>query len=754
MSHAHWQKAKAIFNSALELRADARAEYLDAACGGNGSLRRQVEELLASYHTDFLEPTAAALNGDTDIDSRSDVLRPGQKIGRYEVVKLLGIGGMGEVYLARDESLDRPVSLKVFSADAMGRGDHLERFIREAQSASALNHPNICTIYEIDQKHDPPVIAMEYIEGETLADLIHSGKLPLARVVDLAVQVADGLSEAHQASIIHRDIKPANIIVNRRGQAKILDFGLAKKIIVGPEDKTQQQLSVSGMIMGTVSYMSPEQAKSEGLDARSDIFSFGVVLYEMIAGRRPFGGDSAAETMSLILTAEPAPLAPAAPAFLQSVIKKCLEKDPARRYQYMSDVIADMKDLDCKYSDEYPHHPIEEPTVRIMPEPTAQVSIITRWKKMVNLWAVGGLAAVIVAFGAGYLLFVRNSNPTNPAVASSHSPAYDLYVRGKVKVTSVNSDDNGAAIKLLEQAVAIDPNYAEAWAELAKAYVFRSFNFAPDTEKKKLNEDAEVAVEKALQLNPNLAEGHLSRGLVLWTHAKRFPHEQAIQSFKRAIALKPDLDEAHQWLSAVYVHIGLFDAAAEEINKTLEINPNNTTVRLRMVAVNYYQGKYEDAISVSKTTPPDEFPANLYRMTADSLVHLDRLKEADTVVKDYLRNYPEDEGGNVTSLKAILLVKEGKQNEAEAAIQRATEIGKGFGHFHHAAYNIASAYALMKKPDEALKWLQIAADDGFPCYPFFEIDHHLDNIRKDPDFIAFMSKLKEQWLKYRTEYGQ
>jgi tetratricopeptide (TPR) repeat protein len=141
-------------------------------------------------------------------------------------------------------------------------------------------------------------------------------------------------------------------------------------------------------------------------------------------------------------------------------------------------------------------------------------------------------------------------------------------------------------------------------------------------------------------------------------------------------------------------------------------------------------------------------------MTADSLVHLDRLKEADTVVKDYLKNYPEDEGGNVTSLKAILLVKEGKQNEAEAAIQRATEIGKGFGHFHHAAYNIASAYALMKKPDEALKWLQIAADDGFPCYPFFEIDHHLDNIRKDPDFIAFMSKLKEQWLKYRTEYGQ
>ena len=268
-----------------------------------------------------------------------------------------------------------------------------------------------------------------------------------------------------------------------------------------------------------------------------------------------------------------------------------------------------------------------------------------------------------------------------------------------------------------------------------------------------MNEDAEVAVEKALELNPNLPEGHLSRGLVLWTHAKRFPHEQAIQAFKRAAALNPDLDEAHQWLSAVYVHIGLFDEAAEEINKTLEINPNNATVRLRMIAVDTYQGKFEEAIEVVKTTPPDLYPANFSRITADSLVHLGRLKEAKTVIDEYSNSYPKDEGGNVTSVKAILLVKEGKQKEAEATIQRAIEIGKGFGHFHHTAYNIASAYALMKRPYEAVSWLQNAADDGFPCYPYFEIDHNLDNLRQDPSFITFMSKLKERWLKYKSEYS-
>jgi tetratricopeptide (TPR) repeat protein len=592
--------------------------------------------------------------------------------------------------------------------------------------------------------------------------------------MDISIQIAGALQAAHSAGIVHRDIKPENIIVRDDGYVKVLDFGLAKLLpqqpsSIGVEDETiRQNRTAEGLILGTVKYMSPEQAKGELVDARSDIFSFGVMLYEVIAGRTPFAGASMPETFANLINRDPEPIsrhANGVPDELDRIVSKMLRKAPSERYQTMKDLLADLKDLKAesdgnraRISSQHRHDDVTailETTSSDARRETIESAQVAqpparsgraRW-----IWPAA-ILVLAAAAGAIALIYLRSA-PTQDRVAG-RSPAYDLYIRGKVKVTNVNTEDNLAAIGLLEQAVAVDPNYAEAWAALAKAYVFRSFNFAPSTEQKKLNEDAEVAVEKALALNPNLPEGHLARGLVLWTHTKRFPHEQAIQAFKRAIELNPDLDEAHQWLSAVYIHIGLFEPSAQEINKTLGINPSNTTVRLRMLAVNYYQGKYEEAISLFKTTPPDEFPANLYRMTADSLVHLGRLKEAETVIDEYLKKYASDEGGNVTSVKAVILAKEGNQNEAEAVIQQSIDIGQGFGHFHHAAYNIASANAIMNKPDEAMKWLQYAADDGFPCYPYFAIDSHLDNLRKHPRFIAFMSKLKQQWLKYKAEYAQ
>jgi tetratricopeptide (TPR) repeat protein len=257
--------------------------------------------------------------------------------------------------------------------------------------------------------------------------------------------------------------------------------------------------------------------------------------------------------------------------------------------------------------------------------------------------------------------------------------------------------------------------------------------------------DAEVAVEKALALDPNLAEGHYARGFILWTHAKRFPHEQAVQSLKRALALNPNLDEAHHQLGVVYFHIGLLDKGWAEIEKALEINPSNTMARFRFGVINIYQAKYEEALAVFKSIPRDANPSLVDRNLATALVQLGRMDEASAVVEEYLKTSPTDEGGNVTSVKAMLLAKAGKAREAEETIQRAIEIGKGFGHFHHTAYNIASVYALLDKPGEAIKWLEAAADDGFPCYPFFEKDANLNSLRKDERFIAFMAKLKKQW---------
>jgi serine/threonine protein kinase len=684
-------------------------------------------------------------------------LRKSDQIGHYQIMEQIGEGGMGVVFLARDLRLHRNVAIKVLPETVSTDKSRLNRFEQEAVAASALNHPNILTIHEIGRSDNAKFIVSEYVNGFTLREKIPT--LTVSESIDLAIQVASALEAAHKHGIVHRDIKPENIMVREDGLVKVLDFGLAKLTekqisFLNNEAATLAMVKTEpGMIMGTASYMSPEQARGLEVDCRTDIWSLGAVLFEMIAGYPPFEGETSMDVVASILNKEPRQLTSASGTLrINDIIYHCLQKKPSDRYQSAGELTADLRFL------KRAHDAKADPDVRLLKNNTAVTEVLPtsstrRWlvsdpKRVI----VAGLAPVLAAAAIAIYVWAPGASHTS-ITNSQRSPAYDLYVRGKVKVTNVNRDDNDAAIKLLEQAVAIDPNYAEAWAELAKGYVFRSFNFARDPEQRKLNEDAEVAVEKALELNPNLPEGHLSRGLVLWTHTKRFPHEQAIQAFKRAIALNPDLDEAHQWLSVVYIHIGLFDEATEEINKTLEINPNNTAVRLRMIAVNTYQGKFEEAIGVVKTTPPDQYPANLNRIAADSLVQLGRLNEAETVIDEYLKAYPDDEGGNVTSVKAILLVKEGKQREAEATIQRAIEIGKGFGHFHHTAYNIASAYALMKKPDEAVNWLQNAADDGFPCYPYFEIDHNLDNLRQDARFITFMSKLKERWLKYKAEYG-
>ncbi|MFL6468378.1 MAG: TPR end-of-group domain-containing protein [Pyrinomonadaceae bacterium] len=357
---------------------------------------------------------------------------------------------------------------------------------------------------------------------------------------------------------------------------------------------------------------------------------------------------------------------------------------------------------------------------------------------------------VLAVLAIGLVVYFRNQSVNSSMAPIDPSKAHDYYLRGKIKIGSENPEDNETSIKYLEQAVAADPNYAEAYAALAQAYNIKAFLRVSGEENKRLNEEAEVAVEKALSLNPNLAYAHFARGLILWTPNKRFPHEQAIQSLKRAITLDPNLDDAHHRLAVIYFHIGLFDKSKEELDKTMAINPNNTLGRFRFGVLEGYRGRYEEALAAFKTIPRDASPSLIDRNVADVLFRLGRTEESAAVVEEYFRKYPTDEGGNVTSVNAMLLAKAGKESDAEAAIQHAIEIGRGFGHFHHTAYNIACAYALLNKTDEAVKWLTVAADEGFPCYPYFEIDHELDNIRQNVAFIALMNRLKAQWEKYNS----
>jgi serine/threonine-protein kinase len=374
MDANRWMKIKEVYDRALDLRGDEREGFLAEACGDDDDLYREVQSLLAAHEDagSFLKSPAvevAAHEIVSDEVTSPAVQLIGRELANYKIISLLGKGGMGEVYLTEDKRLRRKVALKLLPSEFTNDAERVRRFEREAKAASATNHPNIITIHEIGQVDGAHYIVTEFIDGQTLRQRMQTAKLSLNEVVDVAIQVAQALEAAHSAGIVHRDIKPENVMVRRDGLVKVLDFGLAKLTEgrVGERENGRAgepatsaptlplrhspnpSLSTDpGTVMGTASYMSPEQARGLRVDSRTDIFSLGVALYEMIAGSPPFDGVNALDVIGAILQKEPAPLsqtAHGASPELEMIVSKALRKDREERYQTAKDLLSDLKDF-------------------------------------------------------------------------------------------------------------------------------------------------------------------------------------------------------------------------------------------------------------------------------------------------------------------------------------------------------------------------------------------------------------------------
>jgi serine/threonine protein kinase/Tol biopolymer transport system component len=477
MERDRWEQIERLYNTALEREPDERAAYLDEACAGNDDLRREVAELLDAddpndsfIQAPAIEIAARALAAKplSEVQPGAQTAPPPRSLGTYQLLELLGRGGMGEVYLALDSRLGRKVAIKLLPAKFTADSSRVRRFAQEARAASALNHPNIITIYEIGETDATHYIVTEYVEGETLRQRMTAApeqRIKLSEAIDVAAQIATALTAAHGAGIAHRDIKPENVMVRRDGIVKVLDFGLAKLIEARIEDRGSRivepqliarptrfdprssildpQSTAPGLVMGTPRYMSPEQARGEKVDAKTDIFSLGVTLYEMITGRTPFVGSTSGEMIAALLRDEPPPLsryAPETPPELQRLVGKALCKDREERYQGINDLLLDLKKLKQDLEFE-----AREVTARTGQTGTARatsvaeylVSGVTRYKRGTLL----ALAVVaVIAFGLYRLIGVKQFSLGKPAPPLPAMKFDRLTNNGKAGTAAISPD--------------------------------------------------------------------------------------------------------------------------------------------------------------------------------------------------------------------------------------------------------------------------------------------------------------------------
>jgi serine/threonine-protein kinase len=586
----------------------------------------------------------------------------------YRIAGKIGAGGMGVVWRAVDTKLDRDVALKFLPHDAMADAIRRERFIREARAASALNHPNIVTIYEINSFEGADFIAMELVRGQSLLDLVRGHRrVAPAQAVAYGIQIAEGLAKAHRAGIVHRDIKPANIMVSDEGLVKILDFGLAKLSDAAPQtgsgDETQTmvpQLTKAGVASGTVGYMAPEQLSGDAVDARADIFSAGVVLYELVCGARPFRGASHAEIFRAVLAAEPPPigsLAPNVPAPLVQVVSRCLEKSPEARYANASELKEALRAVEIELT-----RTEERPVVTTPIAPVT--SAPKRWR------IVTGIAAVLALAAGGGLYYARHKpagpGPSGAAQKLPATPA-ELYLLAREDLKLYYRKGNiEQAIDALQAALNKNPNNAAAMAALGMAYVRKNVVSA-DPQWPRL---ALEASRRAVELNGDLAEAHVALG---WALAASGKPDDAATELERAQTLDPLSGSAYLGLANVRASQRRATEAEPLFRRATELSPTDWLAWSESARFYYGNARYQEAVNgwrQAAQLAPDN--ARLFRNLGAGYHMLDQYAEAAASFQRALELEP---GAATWSNLGTARFFEGRYSDAARAMEKAVELG-------------------------------------------------------------------------------
>ena len=577
MTPEHWQQIDNLFQEALQRPFDERSALLDEACLDEES-RKEVESMISFYQQagNFLEVPVFEAAATLFLEDRDEPLT-GMTIGPYKVGAQIGAGGMGEVYLAEDTQLDRKVAIKFLPLDLEADEQAKMRLIREAKAAAKLDHPNICATYEVAEEDSLSFIVMQYVEGETLALRIQHKPLELCDALDVVVQVADSLVEAHSHGIIHRDIKPQNIMLTPKGQVKVLDFGLAKMIepaeAAQSEARTNRQLSMPGMIIGTAPYMSPEQAKGAQVDARSDLFSLGVVLYECVAGSPPFSGVTSMDVCAQVILVDPPPpshLNPHVPPDLDAVTLMALAKEPAARYQSAGDLLEDLRAVRASLGTKAESSIL---TARLKAHATSagRQTTLSRVLERPPLFIIATVIVLALAFWAFYRVPPRGQ-------VAPHQPAPEALSWYDQGTTALRNGAYYESSLALQQAINTDNEFALAHARLAEVWAEMDYDGKANYEILR----ARSLVRDLSLLQPADA---LYLQAVTYLVAREFT--SAIESYKEIARQAQDDEKAFAYLDLgrAYERDDQIDMAIENYQIAAKFAPESPGVSLRLASL-------------------------------------------------------------------------------------------------------------------------------------------------------------------------